>query len=495
MSCLNNSNYKSLNGFIRNGFKGLLFSNMWAKRSTGKRLGLNKTNCTKVREWLESVKQLCTQKMNKYRGKSNTKMNIYQKIFDQAQQMINSLDSKNKNNTATYPIVNLNRPNTRYPASASASKNRSPSQNTRQSASKNRSPSANKSLSECLITINNLSQPLEINENNKKSYEEFNKIKKVEYINKGDIIVDGSKFSSSKQLGSGAYGSVILYENIQNNNYIALKLFESGGKNRITVQEAQDACNEEIELSEIIKKNRLSNVIPVHKLSNIKNGLVMPSVDNNFENIYKNLIKSGIEEDKDKDKFMIDIIKCILDSLIQFNENGLYYTDLKFANLLVLITSEKEFKILFGDLGSFAYMGKGWKGYNTNVATFPPPNSTQHGHLGPGMILPNRRINEAEFADKDFMDKTMSWIFGTFILNLLYVRFIQGKFNRSLYWSDVYKIKNSNRAIVGKIEYYMERLSKSSILIPVMHNLKSLMKYNNSDRITLTDFRDLTFSQ
>ena len=90
----------------------------------------------------------------------------------------------------------------------------------------------------------------------------------------------------------------------------------------------------------------------------------------------------------------------------------MYYTDLKLPNILVLLTKSNEITVIFGDIGSFVYLKDGWKGFGSDVATYPPPNSQVNKNVISLGHFPNRRrVNNKNLFNKmvkpDYMENNV----------------------------------------------------------------------------------------
>lgn len=314
------------------------------------------------------------------------------------------------------------------------------------------------------------------------------------YLNKNNELTDSHNLKINnkvlKEIGrlkSGTYGHLTIYQ-----DNIVMKEFESTSN-----------LVEEIMISQIIRSNGLHNTIPVLPVLNKDHALIMPQVQSDLESFYEKMIHE-VGSIKKMDKATFGIIECVLHCLVRFQENRMYYTDLKLPNILVLLTKSNEIRVIFGDIGSFVYLKDGWKGFGSDVATYPPPNSQVNKNvISLGHILPNRRrVNNKNLFNKmakpDYMEKTMSWIFGTFIMNILYM--LMNKNSRKRYHKFFLygNILHANKKDVeDKIEEELNNYHKffkrheCKHILKAINVLPKLLKYNNSDRINLKKIMDI----
>ena len=308
------------------------------------------------------------------------------------------------------------------------------------------------------------------------------------YLNKNNELTDSHNLKIGnkvlKEIGklkSGTYGHLTIYE-----DNIVMKEFESTTN-----------LVEEIMISQIIRSNGLHNTIPILPVLNKDHALIMPQVQSDLESFYEKMIHE-VGSVKKMDKATFGIIECVLHCLVRFQEKRMYYTDLKLPNMLVLLTKSNEIRVIFGDIGSFVYLKDGWKGFGSDVATYPPPNSQVNKNvISLGHILPNRRrVNNKNLFNKmvkpDYMEKTMSWIFGTFIMNILYMLMNKNSKKRYHKFFLYGNILHANKKDVeDKIEEELNNYHKffkrheCKYILKTINVLPKLLKYNNSDRTEL----------
>ena len=314
------------------------------------------------------------------------------------------------------------------------------------------------------------------------NYKSFYLNKNVQ-LNRENLLINGKTLKEVGSLKSGTYGQLTVFE-----RNIVLKEFETTSN-----------FVEEIMISHLINSNKLPNTIPILPILNKDHALIMPQVQSDLENFYQ-LMTSSAETVQSMDKTTFDIIHCVLDCLVKYSKKSLYYTDLKLANLLVLLTSANEFRVIFGDIGSFVYLKKDWKGFGSDVATYPPPNSQLNKNvMSLGHILPNRRKNIdkdllKKLEDHGYMSKTMTWIFGAFIVNLFYIlmhRKSRRRYNSFFLYGNI--IHSTKKEVEDKVKIELTKYQKffqdhkCKYLLSIVNVLPKILRYNNSERIGLDE--------
>lgn len=313
------------------------------------------------------------------------------------------------------------------------------------------------------------------------NFESFYLNKDSELLDSHNLKIGNKVLKEIGQLKSGTYGHLTIYE-----DNIVMKEFESTTN-----------LVEEIMISQIIRSKGLHNTIPVLPVLNKDHALIMPQVQSDLESFYEKLIHEA-GSIKNMDKATFEIIECVLHCLVRFQEKRMYYTDLKLPNMLVLLTKSNEIRVIFGDIGSFVYLKDGWKGFGSDVATYPPPNSQVNKNvISLGHILPNRRkiINKSllnKMENPNYMEMTMSWIFGTFIMNILHMlmnKESRKRYHRFFLYGNI--LHATKKEVEDKVNeelnnYYtfFENHGCKHIL-KAINILPKLLKYNNSDRTEL----------
>ena len=301
------------------------------------------------------------------------------------------------------------------------------------------------------------------------NFESFHLNKNNELTDSHNLKIGNKVLKEIGKLKSGTYGHLTIYE-----DNIVMKEFESTTN-----------LVEEIMISQIIRSNGLHNTIPILPVLNKDHALIMPQVQSDLESFYEKMIHE-VGSVKKMDKATFGIIECVLHCLVRFQEKRMYYTDLKLPNMLVLLTKSNEIRVIFGDIGSFVYLKDGWKGFGSDVATYPPPNSQVNKNvISLGHILPNRRrVNNKNLFNKmvkpDYMEKTMSWIFGTFIMNILYM--LMNKNSRKRYhkfflYGNI--LHSTKKEVENKVNEELNRYHTFFKRHECKHILKQLMCYQN----------------
>jgi hypothetical protein len=152
-----------------------------------------------------------------------------------------------------------------------------------------------------------------------------------------------NKFEYSRDLGIGEFGSVIEY------NYEGIKLALKIEKDQGLNHPIEQAISNKL-------RNNKCNIINEKYVGHLK---ILNEEGGSEETYYYYLMEAGIknldEIIKTKD-LPLDIFKNIMNDIIQtltcLINQGIYYTDLKFKNVLVCCHSPTHFRIKLCDLGS-----------------------------------------------------------------------------------------------------------------------------------------------
>jgi hypothetical protein len=184
--------------------------------------------------------------------------------------------------------------------------------------------------------LNNKEIPITFNNNSNRAVSSDMTYPLLISLNRNGI---KTKFEYEKELGKGDYGSVHEYRN-------------HGIKLALKVEQDQDGSPIERNISETLR-NKRCHIIKERYIGEV-------DISNEgTQRMHYYLMEAGTENLHDiierkgliKENFKL-IMGDIIEALACLRSENLYYTDLKFKNVLICCVSSEKFRIKFCDLGS-----------------------------------------------------------------------------------------------------------------------------------------------
>jgi hypothetical protein len=181
------------------------------------------------------------------------------------------------------------------------------------------------------------------------------------------------QFLKKGRIGGGAGGQVYKYKNVQNENYIALKISKKWDDNE---QELVD------DIKDKLGERYPCNIVPLQKIikedgsdTSSQNYYVMPGMDGVLNDLFDNVdeVNNAFDTQLKSQRFSASLFEELEGFIRCLNKLGYIYLDLKLEQILYHCLGKNKFEIYVGDLGSLMASVEG-----TSVASFPPPDACGH---------------------------------------------------------------------------------------------------------------------
>lgn len=262
------------------------------------------------------------------------------------------------------------------------------------------------------------------------------------------------KYENPKELTSGAYGMILIYnDRTDTNNTIAVK-----------IPKTPEGTQDDIDSLNKLRKEEICNEIVIPSLIADK-FVIMEQVSGTL----KNLIKITRGNSPQNNIVLMNILNIITKSFNCLYKLGLYYTDIKTDNILYRCFNGNIIQIILGDIGSAKTNGSK-HGFTT---TYPP--------------MDLEKKTKAEGSRRGYMwtralESDIVWGIGIILLELLG----KDKEVNLLYWKPY--TENYEMDINGKDEY---TLKCTENLRTIINNIKN--EYGDGSYIYMLLRKTLTF--